>query len=162
MTGRLGPEFFGRDATEVAPELLHKVLVIGGRRARLTEVEAYTADDEASHSFRGRTARNAAMFGPPGLLYVYLIYGMHHCINVVTGAAGDGQAVLLRAATVDDLPVRSTTGPGRLARALGVDRSFDGLPAEVFDDGAPVPAFEVTPRIGITKAADLPRRWLIR
>ena len=157
---RLPPEFFARDATAVAPELLHTLLVIGGMRARITEVEAYTQDDEASHSFRGVTRRNAPMFGPPGMLYVYLIYGMHHCINVVTGEAGDGQAVLIRGAVVDGVDARLTNGPGKLARTLGVDRSWNGTPAEVFTDGSTPAVVEVTPRIGITKAAALPRRWI--
>jgi DNA-3-methyladenine glycosylase len=151
--------FAERDATAVAPELLNKVMLIGHRVARITEVEAYTADDPASHSFRGCTARNAPMFGPGGHWYVYFVYGMHHCINLVTGAEGDGQAVLIRAALVDDVPV---VGPGRLTRALGVDLSWSGRVADMFDDGTPPPPDPViTPRIGITKAVDLPRRWLI-
>lgn len=159
---RLPPEFFARDATEVAPALLHALLVVGGVRARITEVEAYTQDDEASHSFRGVTRRNAAMFGPPGMLYVYLIYGMHHCINIVTGGPGDGQAVLIRAAVVDGVDPRLTNGPGKLARALGVDLSWNGSPAEVFTDASTPAVVEVTPRIGITKAVALPRRWAAR
>jgi DNA-3-methyladenine glycosylase len=156
---RLPPTFAERDATVVAPELLNKLMVVGGRVARITEVEAYTADDEASHSFRGRTARNAPMFGPAGHWYVYFVYGMHHCINLVTGAPDDGQAVLIRSAVVDGTPVN---GPGRLTRALAVDLEWSGRAAELFDDGvAPPSAPLVTPRIGITKAVDLPRRWLL-
>lgn len=159
---RLPATFAERDATIVAPALLNKLLVVAGVTARITEVEAYTADDPASHSFRGRTARNAAMFGPPGHWYVYLIYGMHHCLNLVTGADGDGQAVLIRAALVDGVPRASTTGPGRLTRVLGVDRSMDGAVAELFDDGTPPPATPlITPRIGISQAASWPRRWLL-
>lgn len=159
---RLPATFAERDATVVAPELLNKLFVVDGVSARITEVEAYTADDPASHSFRGRTARNAAMFGPPGHWYVYLIYGMHHCVNLVTGADGDGQAVLIRAALVDGLPAATTTGPGRLTRALRIDRTMDGDEATLFDDGTPPPAAAlVTPRIGISQAADWPRRWLV-
>lgn len=158
----LPPTFAERDATVVAPELLNKLALVHGRLARITEVEAYTADDPASHSFRGRTGRNAAMFGPSMHWYVYLIYGMHHCLNLVTGAEGDGQAVLIRAVVVDGVDPRRTTGPGRLCRELGVHRAFDGTMAELFDDGtAPPTAPEVTPRIGITKAADWPRRWRV-
>lgn len=159
---RLPADWSARDATEVAPDLLYKLVEIGGRRLRVTEVEAYTGDDPASHSAIGRTARNAAMFGPAGHWYVYLIYGVHHCLNLVTGAEGDGQAVLIRAGVVEGLDVRSTTGPGRLTRALGIDRRFDGTPAIVLDDGVRPPvAPTVTPRIGITKAVDLPRRWVL-
>lgn len=154
--------FAERDATLVAPELLNKLLRVNGTFARITEVEAYTADDPASHSFRGRTARNAAMFGHPGHWYVYLIYGMHHCLNLVTGADGDGQAVLIRSVTIESIDPRRTTGPGRVCKVLGIDRSLDGGVAELFDDGTPPPPDpEVTPRIGITKAADWPRRWRV-
>ncbi|MEQ1702664.1 MAG: DNA-3-methyladenine glycosylase, partial [Ilumatobacteraceae bacterium] len=159
---RLPATFAERDATVVAPALLNKLFVVGGLAARITEVEAYTADDPASHSFKGRTARNAAMFGPPGHWYVYLIYGMHHCVNLVTGVEGDGQAVLIRAAVVEGLPTAGTTGPGRLTRALGIDRTMDGEVAALFDDGTPPPDSPlVTPRIGISQAADWPRRWLV-
>jgi DNA-3-methyladenine glycosylase len=100
------------------------------------------------------------MFGPPGCLYVYFIYGMHHCVNLVTGPRGDGQAVLVRAAVVDGVPPRRSDGPGKLTRVLGIDRGHDGVPATVYDDGAPVPEPVITPRIGITRASDWPRRWL--
>jgi DNA-3-methyladenine glycosylase len=157
---RLPPDFFGRDATLVAPDLLGAELrVIGldgrARRGLISEVEAYTSDDPASHSFRGRTARNEVMFGPPGRWYVYLIYGVHWCMNVVTGDDGDGQAVLIRA-TLD------VSGPGRLTKALHVDRSFDGAPAGIAARRVAVEPAEVVigPRVGITKATDWPRRWL--
>ena len=160
---RLPPSFFARDATEVATALLHKLLRVAGTAgsvdARICEVEAYTADDPASHSFRGPTPRNAVMFGPPGRLYVYFVYGMHHCVNVVTGRTGDGQAVLIRAVVVDGVPSRRTDGPGKLTRVLGIDRSHDGDDAVVIDDGAPVPSVVPTPRIGISRAVEWPRRW---
>ena len=100
------------------------------------------------------------MFGPPGRLYVYFVYGMHHCVNVVTGRTGDGQAVLIRAVVVDGVPSRRTDGPGKLTRVLGIDRSHDGDDAVVIDDGAPVPSVVPTPRIGISRAVEWPRRWL--
>jgi DNA-3-methyladenine glycosylase len=155
----------GDDAVDVAPWLLGRRLAVVGsdgvRRAlRVTEVEAYTVDDPASHSFRGPTKRNSAMFGEPGHWYVYLIYGVHWCMNVVTGAVGDGQAVLLRAAVVDG--VGAVSGPGRLTRVLAVDRSVDGASVELLaDDGWRPASVAVTPRVGITKAVDWPRRWLI-
>lgn len=124
--------FYARDAETVGRALLGCILVrrVDGRlrRARLTETEAYVGEhDLASHSSKGRTKRNATMFGPPGHSYVYLVYGMHHCLNVVTGEDGEGQAVLLRAAEPLggwDVDLR---GPGRLARAFGVTRADDGL-----------------------------------
>jgi DNA-3-methyladenine glycosylase len=160
---RLPSTFAKRDATVVAPELLNKVFVVHGTVARITEVEAYTADDEASHSFRGQTKRNAAMFGEAGHWYVYLIYGMHYCLNLVTGDEGDGQAVLVRAVELEGMPVKRTTGPGRLTRELGIDMSMNGVKAELYDDGvAPPKKPLVTKRIGITKAAELQRRWLLK
>ena len=158
---RLPRTFAERDATLVAPELLNKLFVVHGTIARITEVEAYTADDAASHSFRGQTKRNAVMFGKAGHWYVYLIYGLHHCLNLVTGADGDGQAVLIRSVAIEGVPIAQTTGPGRLTRHLGIDIAFNGAEAELYDDGTPPPKHpQVTTRVGITKAADLPRRWL--
>lgn len=174
----LEPRFYARDALVVAPELLHKVLVVGPCAGRIVEVEAYRSDDPASHSFRGPTSRNAAMFGPAGHLYVYFTYGMHHCANVVTGITGDGQAVLVRAV----IPLRGiaemrrrrggradrvlTDGPGKLTQAFGIDRSHDGadLCAEaslaIVDDGtAPPQAPSASGRIGIRSGTDLPWRW---
>lgn len=179
---RLGRAFFGRDALEVAPELLNKVLVVGDCAGRVVEVEAYRSDEPAAHTFRGRTPRNAVMFGPAGHLYVYFSYGMHHCANVVTGADGDGQAVLLRAV----LPVhgveamrsrrpagtpelRLADGPGKLCQAMGLDLTDSGrdLCARdgdtwVGDDATPPPAHPVvTARVGISKAVELPWRFVV-
>jgi DNA-3-methyladenine glycosylase len=169
--------FFARDALQVAPELLHKVLVAGACAGHIIEVEAYRSDEPAAHSFRGPTARTAVMFGPAGRLYVYLSYGMHHCANVVTGAEGDGQAILFRAVVplrgIDVMAARRhgraalADGPGKLCQAFGLDRTHTGTdltaggPIRIVDDGTPPPAHVVTtPRIGITKAADLPWRFL--
>ena len=159
---RLPATFAERDATVVAPDLLNKVMVVDGRAARITETEAYTQDDPASHSVRGRTARNAAMFGPPMHWYVYFVYGMHHCINLVTGVEGDGQAVLVRAVLVDGVPAARTTGPGRLCRELGIDLTWTGRTADLFDDGTPPPTQPlVSARVGISKGVELPRRWRV-
>jgi DNA-3-methyladenine glycosylase len=177
-------EFFARDALEVAPALLNKLLVAGDCAGRIVEVEAYRSDEPAAHTYRGRTPRNAVMFGPAGHLYVYFSYGMHHCANVVTGAPDDGQAVLLRAiepvAGVDAMRARRPAGtpegrladgPGKLCQALGLDlshsgRDLCGSPDEpavwLADDGVDPPAAPlVTPRVGITKAVDLPWRFLV-
>jgi DNA-3-methyladenine glycosylase len=141
---RLPRSFYARAATEVAPSLLGHVLVRCSRdgtrtAARIVEVEAYGPDDPASHAFRGLTPRNAVMFGPPGHLYVYFTYGMHHCMNAVTGRTGEGTAVLLRAAEPlegkegmrsrrgRDRILDLCSGPGRLAQAFGVSRSENGI-----------------------------------
>jgi DNA-3-methyladenine glycosylase len=158
---RLPVSFFGRHSTEVAPDLLGRVLRVGTHQATITEVEAYSADDPASHTFRGPTSRNAVMFGPPGRLYVYFIYGMHHCVNIVTGADGDGQGVLIRSVTVHGMDRRLTTGPGRVCRVLGIDRNLDGTIAVVHEGAPPSEPPTVTPRIGISKAVDWPRRWVV-
>ena len=143
----LSPEaalLLSRDSLEVAPALLGAVICVAGSQGRvairLTEVEAYRGEeDPGSHAFRGRTARNASMFEAGGVIYVYFTYGMHHCLNVVTGPAGLSRAVLLRAGEVVagvDLARRRrpaarndrdlARGPARLCAALGLDRSEDG------------------------------------
>lgn len=128
---KLARDFYDRDTVTVARELLgmHLVRMDKGieRRGRIVEVEAYVgAHDLASHSSKGITPRTSVMYGPPGHAYVYLIYGIHHCMNVVTEPEGNGAAVLLRALE----PVRNiegnTKGPGLLCRALGIDRRLDG------------------------------------
>ncbi len=127
---RLGAAFYRRPALAVARDLLGRTLcrrIADGTvlRGRLVEVEAYDGPlDRASHAFRGPTARNRWMFEPGGLAYVYLIYGMHHCLNIVTGSAGYPAAVLLRAAESPD--GASASGPGRLTRAFEIDRTLDG------------------------------------
>ena len=171
---RLGRKFFARDATVVAPDLLNKRFVVGECAGRIIEVEAYTSDDPASHCYNGPTPRNAVMFGPAGHLYVYFTYGMHHCVNISTGADGDGQAVLLRAvmplAGVALMRTRRSgradrvlaDGPAKLAQAFGLDLTTNGALAEVYDDGTPPPTEPlVGPRVGITKAVDWPRRFRV-
>ncbi len=111
----------------------------------------------------GRTKRNEVMYGSAGHLYVYFIYGMHYCVNIVTGPEDDGQAVLLRAVIVDGVDPRLTNGPAKLCRFMGIDMALNGARANVADDGVPPPVAPlIGPRIGITKAADWPRRWRIR
>ena len=177
--------FYARGALEVAPDLLNKVLVApDGRAGRIVEVEAYRgADDPGSHGFRGRTKRNATMFGPPGRLYVYFTYGMHWCANVVAETAGVAAAVLLRALTplegLDTMyeargPAARRdrdlcSGPAKLTQALGIDGAVDGADlvtgdqgVTIVDDGTPPPqAAAVTTRIGLTNGADLPWRFHI-
>lgn len=127
---RLLAGFYRRPTLEVARDLLGRTLcraLPGGRvlRGRLVEVEAYDGPgDRASHAFRGLTARNRWMFEEGGLAYVYLVYGMHHCLNIVTGEAGHPAAILLRAA--ESPGDASASGPGRLTRAFEVDRDLDG------------------------------------
>ena len=182
MSSVLGRLFFARSALEVAPALLHMVLVVRGRSVRITETEAYLPDDPASHSFRGSTPRNAVMFGPAGCLYTYFTYGMHWCANVVTGDEGVGEAVLLRAgvplAGIDDMRLARptarrdldlTNGPAKLAQALGLGRAENGVdlttrsgPISIVDDGfAPPARIVTTPRIGISKAVERPWRFVV-
>ncbi|HEY5154841.1 MAG TPA: DNA-3-methyladenine glycosylase [Acidimicrobiales bacterium] len=180
--------FYDRPSHEVAPALLHKVLVVGDRAVRIVEVEAYAGgDDPASHAYRGRTARNATMFGPPGHLYVYFTYGMHWCANAVCGPAGSSSAVLVRAGAplvgmeamfaVRPAARRERdlcSGPAKLCEALGVDRAFDGADlahpghvghhrsVTILDDGTPPPRRPGrSPRIGIRVAVDVPWRWFV-
>jgi DNA-3-methyladenine glycosylase len=195
LPGDLLPRaFFARPATQVAPDLLGCVFwsasLDGLVAVRLVEVEAYEgAADPASHAFRGRTARNAVMFGEPGHAYVYFTYGMHYCVNLTCQPPGEASAVLLRAGQVlegaglaaarrsrpaaGSAPPRArdlARGPGRLCQALGIDRSLDGTdvcaPGAALGISAPAAAVDAAdirtgPRVGITRAADWPLRfWL--
>ncbi len=168
----LNRRFFNRDTAVVARELLGCLLVRldGGVRrvGRIVETEAYLGGhDRASHSSRGMTERNRVMFGPPGYAYVYLVYGMHHCMNIVTEPAGHGAAVLLRALEpVENLP-EAASGPGRLCKAMRIGRSLNGhdmlstdfhiLPAD-----RPPPPVTRRPRIGIAYAGPRWSRRLLR
>jgi len=184
--------FYRRPSLEVAPDLLNKLLVVrsvdgGDRSGRIVEVEAYCGpDDPASHAFRGRTARNATMFGPPGHLYVYFTYGMHFCANVVCGEEGEAAAVLLRGLTpvtgLEGMRAARPTarrdrdlcaGPARLCLALGIDRALDGADlvtpdgdrdcaVQVADDATPPPAVPaVSGRVGLRVATDRPWRLYV-
>jgi len=185
--GRVPRAFFDRDVTVVAADLLGRVLVsgVGERRVavRLTEVEAYAGRaDPASHSYRGRTPRTAVMFGPPGHLYTYFVYGMHWCANIVTGADGDASAVLLRAGEVvgglEDARARRARasrdhelarGPAALATALGFDAGTNGVDlcaadgtVALYPGSPPRPAaVRNGPRVGVAAAADAQQRFWI-
>lgn len=164
-------EFYDRDTTLVARELLGKLLVhrIGAelRIGRIVETEAYLGPhDLAAHSARGLTERTRVMFGPPGHAYVYLIYGMHHCFNVVTQAEGQASAVLIRALEpVQHLGLRAQ-GPGLLCKAMGIDRRHNGADLcgdtlFIADDGQlPAPRIVKRPRIGVDYAGHWARRLL--
>lgn len=181
------PSVLAGPVLAAAPALLGAVLEVdspqGTVAVRLSEVEAYDGgNDAASHAFRGRTPRNAVMFGPAGHLYVYFVYGMHWCCNVVCGEPGRASAVLLRAGSIGaGLPVARSRrpsarsdaelarGPARLASALGLDRSADGAdllssssPVRLLA-GPPVPAGSVAsgPRVGVAAAGELPWRFWV-
>lgn len=176
-------EVLSGEVLEVAPRLLGMRLTTTIDAAVTTvvidEVEAYAGElDPASHAFRGLTVRNRSMFGPAGTLYVYRSYGIHWCMNVVTGSEGVGHAVLIRGGVpeggVASMVARRgrsdhlTDGPGKLTQALGVTGEHDGTsvltgPVRLLP-GEPVPLDEIvaTPRIGITKAADNPWRFVTR
>ncbi|WP_313083756.1 DNA-3-methyladenine glycosylase [Pulveribacter sp.] len=169
---------FTRPAHELAPLLVGVTLLVDGVGGRIVEVEAYDGSDPASHSFNGPTARNAAMFGPPGRAYVYRSYGVHWCLNLVCAGEGDGAAVLIRALQpthgLEAMRARRglqderllCAGPGRLSQALGIDLRLNHLPLDappfalLAPPGGVAPAPLATgPRIGISKAADVPWRF---
>lgn len=166
---------FSADAALVARQLIGWTLLVNGVGGVIVETEAYDQSDPASHSFSGPTARNAAMFGPPGHAYVYRSYGLHWCLNTVCREAGHGAGVLIRALEptvgVDVMMARRRTnqlrllasGPGRVGEALGIDRSFDGrslhaLPFQLLPPTAEA-AVCCGVRIGISKAAEMPWRF---
>ncbi len=183
--------WLARPSTSVAPDLLGCTLVRQfpeGEtiRGMIVETEAYAPGDPACHAYRQQTPRNQAMFGRAGIGYVYLIYGMYHCFNVVTDAEGVGSAVLIRALQLDAPPVkfaaipekkqlRLAAGPGKLCKVLEIDRTFSGLPldsgqalrlehrSENFQQAVEEGTinFVQTTRIGITKGIDLPWRWYL-
>jgi DNA-3-methyladenine glycosylase len=160
---------------EVAPELIGATLLVDGVGGRIVEVEAYDSGDPAAHGFRGRTPRNASMFGAPGHAYVYRSYGIHWCLNLVCEEEGSAAAVLLRALVPThgldamrerrglDEPRLLAAGPGRLCQALAVTRAHDGLPLDAppFELHARAEPVEVAsgPRVGISVATELPWRY---
>ena len=174
--GTLSRSWFDRPSPEVAIDLLGARVVhhaaegtVGGR---IVEVEAYQGpEDRAAHSARGRTPRNAVMFGPAGHLYVYLIYGLHHCLNVVAGPGNKPEAVLIRALAIDEgvelarmrrgptvTDRRLAAGPGNVGQALGIDRTLNGVdmlegPVTVQPRLHPRPPISRGPRIGVAYAA---------
>jgi DNA-3-methyladenine glycosylase len=171
----VGSDFFARSVHEVAPDLIGVTLLVDGIGGRIVEAEAYDQEDPASHGYRGRTERNASMFGPPGRAYVYRSYGIHWCLNLVCEGKGVASAVLIRALEpvygldemrkrrgVDD-PRLLCSGPGKLCQALGVTRAHDGLPLDrpPFALRPREGQIEVVagPRVGITRAAELPWRY---
>jgi DNA-3-methyladenine glycosylase len=171
----LKPDFFARSVHEVAPDLIGATLLVDGVGGRIVEVEAYDQEDPASHAYRGRTARNAAMFGPPGHAYVYRSYGVHWCLNLVCGDRGVAEAVLIRALEpTSGLDVQESrrgvkdaralcSGPGKLCQALGITREHDGLALDLppfeLEARAKIPEIVTGPRIGITRATELNWRY---
>jgi DNA-3-methyladenine glycosylase len=172
---KLRRDFFARSVHTIAPELVGATLLVDGVGGRIVEVEAYDHEDPAAHGYRGRTERNATMFGPPGYAYVYRSYGLHWCLNFVCEGEGIANAVLIRALEPTQGLVEMEerrglhdprllcAGPGRLCQALGVTRAHDGLPLDrapfaLLPRPEPVEIL-VGPRIGITKAVALPWRY---
>jgi DNA-3-methyladenine glycosylase len=181
----LPPEFFARDTEIVARELLGCVIEShspeGVTSGRIVETEAYVGEDDlACHAAAGRTIRTEPLYGPPGTSYVYFIYGVHWCFNAVTRDAGLPSAVLVRAveplAGLELMRLRRpaarrdtdlSNGPGKLCSALGIDKRHNALPLDrpplVIREGVRVSSarVQITPRIGITKCADWPLRWIV-
>jgi DNA-3-methyladenine glycosylase len=171
----IGREFFARSVHEVAPDVIGLTLLVGGVGGRIVEVEAYHHEDPAAHGYRGRTERNATMFGPPGHAYVYRSYGIHWCVNFVCEEVGSASAVLIRALEptqgvevmrerrgLDDARALCS-GPGKLCQALGITREHDGLPLDrapfELQERIDEPEIVQGPRIGISRAVDLPWRY---
>lgn len=169
--------FFHRPVPDVARDLIGATLLVDGVGGTVVETEAYARDDPASHSFGGRTMRNASMFGPAGHAYVYRSYGIHWCLNVVCDAEAPGGAVLIRALeptagvelmrkrrSMSDLR-RLCSGPGRLCQALGVTGTFDGLPLDTppfaFESRSEPPRIAEGRRIGITRGVETPWRFAL-
>ncbi len=153
-------EFYNRNVVEVAKELLGKKLNFGEFSGIITEVEAYRGfDDEASHAYKGPTKRSSIMFDNPGFTYIYLIYGVYYCLNIVTEEKGSPSAVLIRGIR---LPGINLDGPGKICRYLGLNNAHNGINVVTSNElylteGVKIEGFLATPRIGITKATD--KKW---
>lgn len=175
MTRPLRAADFAGDSHAVAQDLIGALLLVDGVGGRIVETEAYDREDPASHSYAGPTPRNQAMFGPPGRAYVYRSYGIHWCLNFVCREEGHGAGVLIRAIEplhgVDTMRARRRlheprllcAGPGRVGQALGITHDFNGLhldrkPFKVLARPGPLDIV-AGPRIGITKAAEVPWRF---
>jgi DNA-3-methyladenine glycosylase len=171
-------DFFARSVHDTASDLIGAMLLFGGAGGRIVEVEAYHHEDPASHGYRGRTRRNASMFGPPGHAYLYRSYGIHWCLNFVCGEDGVADAVLIRALEptkgieaqrarrgVEDLRALCS-GPGKLCQALGVTGEHDGLPLDRppfrLEPRQSTPEIVTGPRVGITRATELSWRYAVR
>jgi DNA-3-methyladenine glycosylase len=173
-------DFYARKTAVVAPDLLGKLLVHGGTVARIVETEAYLGADDLAHSARGITPRTRVIFGPPGHAYVYLIYGMHECLNIVCEPEGTPGCVLIRALEpISGLELMQArrpasrrledlaSGPGRLTKAMGITRMLNGSdvtcgPLLVCEPDTPTGfSVEVTPRIGISQCREWPLRFLM-
>jgi DNA-3-methyladenine glycosylase len=164
---RLTREFFERETVEVSQDLIGKAFIFGNNLGIITETEAYIgyADDHACHAHRGKTKRTEIMFGPAGFSYVYFIYGMYHCLNVVTEEEGRAAAVLFRGIKLITPPEISLNGPGKLCKFLGINiehNKIDLINSNdfYFADADLTLPFKATPRIGITKAIDKPWRFI--
>ena len=171
---QLRRDLFAADVHRIAEELIGATLLVDGVGGILVELEIYDQSDPASHSYRGLTARNASMFGPPGYAYVYRSYGIHWCLNFVCSEPGQASAILVRALEPThgiermterrgrDNPLELCAGPGRLCQALAINGEHDGLsldrpPFELLAREAE-PAIFRSPRIGISRARELPWR----
>lgn len=162
---KLDYSFFVRHSVLVAQELIGKTLVFNDFEGIITETEAYRGlDDEASHAHKGASIRSKIMFGPPGVSYVYLIYGMYNCFNIVTEEDGMPSAVLIRGLKLAN---KHLDGPGKICKTLGINRGHNGISLiesndfYVRDDNHQL-AFETTKRIGISKAQDKLWRFVIK
>lgn len=168
MGERLSRDFFNRPTLIVAQELLGKIMIFGTSAGVITETEAYIGqDDPACHAARGKTPRNAVMFGPPGFSYVYFIYGMYHCLNFVTEEEGFPGAVLIRGLMLIEPSPLHLNGPGKLCRHLRITREHNALDLTEHDafyvKGSPIcPPYDTTPRIGISRGQEKLWRFVVK